>query len=67
MMSYSGCQTKKELKLRVGHSPRFIETSFFGLEYDGKDGRYTIVGPSPYNRKWYATVTVKNGIIVKVS
>jgi hypothetical protein len=59
--------TKKACKESIGKSPRFIETSLFGLEYKG-DGKYTVVGPDPYrNRKWYAQVVVKNGLIAKVS
>jgi hypothetical protein len=58
--------TKKALKESIGQPPEFVETSFFGPEYTG-DGSYTVVGPAPYNRKWYATVTVKDGKIAKVT
>ena len=67
MLSIYGCATKKDLKTKVGQEPPFIETSFFGLEYTGKDGKYCVVGPSPSVRKWYATVEVKDGKISKVS
>jgi len=67
MMGISGFRTKKELKeYGIEKAPTFIETSMFGPEYKG-DGTYSVVGPSPYQRKWYATVTVKNGIITKVT
>jgi len=67
MMGIMGAKTKKELKTKIGQYPRFIETSMFGAEYHG-DGTYCVVGPCPYtNRKWYASVTVKNGEISKVS
>ena len=69
MMSVYGCPTKKALKLKVGSraSTLFQETSMFGLEYKGA-GSYPVVGPSPYERKWYATVTVDaDGRVVKVS
>ena len=68
MMSVYGCQTKKELKARVGQdaSQLFLETSAFGPEFKG-DGRYTVVGPTPYKRVWYATVTVQGGKVSKVS
>ena len=59
-------KTKKAAKEAIGKEPRFQETSMFGAEYKG-DGRYTVVGPSPYERKWYATITVVNGVISKVS
>lgn len=57
--------TKKAMKESIGKPLRYIETSFFGDEYHG-DGEYTVVGPSPYERKWYGTVTVKDGLISKV-
>ena len=67
MMGIEGFKTKKELKEAVGTEPRFIETSFFGLEYKG-DGKYTVVGPDPYRaRNWYATVVISNGLISKVT
>jgi hypothetical protein len=59
-------KTKKVLREAIGKQPRFVETSMFGAEYNG-DGRYTVVGPSPTERKWYATVTVSDGVISKVS
>lgn len=67
MMGISGYKTKKQLKEEgIGKTPSFIETSIFGAEYKG-DGQYTIVGPDPYARKWFATVTVKDGKIAKVT
>jgi hypothetical protein len=64
-MMGAGFLTKKGLKEAVGQSPRFVETSVFGPEYKG-DGKYNVVGPHPHVRKWYATVTIKNGLIVAV-
>ena len=58
--------TKKSLKAAVGAEPDFEETSMFGLEFKG-DGQYTVVGPHPYDRKWFATVTVTDGVIAKVT
>ena len=81
MMGIRGFKTKKELKAAaaqyipankdggsraIGVRPSFIETSIFGNEYRG-DGEYTIVGPDPYDRRWYATITVKDGLISKVT
>jgi len=55
------------LKQAIGKEPSFIETSMFGAEYKG-DGKYCVVGPCPFTkRSWYATITVKNGLIDKVS
>lgn len=58
-------KTKKELKACVGRPLRFVETSMFGAEYKD-NGSFPVVGPAPYDRKWYATVVMKNGVIAKV-
>lgn len=58
-------KTKKELKASVGQHLMFVETSFFGLEFK-QNGSFNVVGPSPYVRKWYAKVTMKDGLISKV-
>jgi len=61
--SYS---TKKELKENIGKPLRYVETSLFGSEYKD-DGEFVVVGPDAYtNRKWYAKVTMKDGLIEKV-
>lgn len=58
--------TKKSLKEQVGKRLRVIETSMFGSEYNPNGVNY-VVGPDPYNnRKWYAAVTLKDGLIVNV-
>ena len=59
-------KTKKELKASIGQSLSYEETTMFGVEYVS-NGKLTGVGPSPYIRKWYATVTIENDKIVKVS
>ena len=60
-------KTKKACKEAIGTTPYFVETSMFGAEYKG-DGTYTVVGPAPYtDRRWYARVTVRDGLIVKVT
>ena len=66
MMGIAGFKHKKDLKAAVGKEPSFIETSLFGTEFHG-DGEYTVVGPSPEKRVWYATITVTDGLIAKVS
>lgn len=69
MMSINGFDTKKSLKAAVKEGSvshkRLVETSVMGPEFKG-DGIYPIVGPSPYNRKWSAKVTVLGDHIVKV-
>lgn len=58
--------SKKVLKENVGKKLRYVETSLFGSEYD-PNGTFNVVGPCPYtNRKWYATVTMENGLIKNV-
>ena len=61
-----GYKTKKELKLAVGQDLRYTETSMFGPEYT-PNGRFAVVGPSAYERKWFATVTMVDGKIKSVS
>ena len=58
--------TKKMLKEQVGKRLQYSETSMFGPEYK-HDGKFCVVGPSSYERKWYAEVTMKEGLIAKVS
>lgn len=58
-------KTKKDLKAAIGQPLRYVETSAFGPEYKA-NGTFAVVGPSPYERKWYAEVTMKDGKIEKV-
>lgn len=58
-------RTKRELKASVGQPLDYIETSWFGSQYK-PDGIFPVVGPSPHVRKWYAEVTMENGLIKKV-
>lgn len=59
-------KTKKSLKESVGKPLRYVETSLFGKEYT-PDGKFCVVGPSPYERKWYASVQMEGGLIKKVT
>ncbi len=65
MMSAS-YKTKKLLKENIGKPLLYVETSMFGPEYTD-NGKFAVVGPSPYQRKWYAQVTMVDGLISKVS
>jgi hypothetical protein len=65
-LAADGYQTKKALKEAVGKRLNYCETSMFGPEYR-PDGQFVVVGPSAYERKWFATVKMVNGLIVKVS
>ena len=58
-------KTKKLLKESVGKQLVYQETSLFGSEYKA-NGSFPVVGPGPYDRKWYATVHIENGLIKKV-
>ena len=58
--------TKKALKAAVGSELDYQETSMFGPEWR-PDGKFAVVGPSPYQRKWFAQVTMEGGLIKKVS
>ena len=58
--------TKKALKESIGKTLRYVETSIFGEEFK-PDGTFCVVGPHPYTaRNWFAEVTMKNGLILKV-
>ena len=59
-------KTKKSLKENIGQELRYEETSIFGNEYKA-DGTFCVVGPSPRQRKWYASVTMIGGKIAKVT
>lgn len=58
--------TKKALKEAIGQPLRHVETSMFASEYRA-NGELTVVGPDPWRaRNWFAQVTMKDGLIVKV-
>ena len=57
--------TKKQLKESIGAPLNYTETSLFGAEFK-PNGKFAVVGPSPYNRKWFAEVTMKNSLIARV-
>ena len=59
-------KTKKELKAAVGQPLIYVETSAFGPEWKA-NGTFSVVGPSPYKRVWFASVTMVGGLIAKVS
>jgi hypothetical protein len=55
-------KTKKALKESVGKPLRYYETSIHGYEYTD-NGRFCVVGPSATSRKWFASITMKDGLI----
>lgn len=58
-------ESKKALKASVGKRLSYTETSMFGPEFKA-DGTFCVADGSP-KRKWFAEVTMKDGLIVKVS
>ena len=61
-------KTKKALKEAIAAGK---EVTVYGMNPFGStavpDGEgHTLVGPGPYDRKWYAQITVKDGAITKV-
>lgn len=59
-------KTKKALKESVGKPLRYLETAMFGGPEFDPDGEFPVVGPGPYERKWYATVKMEAGVIKRV-
>lgn len=66
MLGVTGYKFKKDLKKAIGQPLNYVETSMFGAEYKS-DGVLTVVGSDAYKaRNWYARVTMKDDVIVKV-
>ena len=61
--------SKKELTANIGQRLRYIETSAFGPEY--RDNGTLTVANRPHithlGREFFAQVTLKDGLIVKVT
>ena len=68
MLAARGYRTKKQLRESVGQEFRYTETSAFGQEFpeSGNVAGIAVVGPSPYERKWYAQVWTEAGILRRV-
>ena len=64
-LAAAGYKTKKDLKASVGKPLGYTETSMFVPEYKA-DGKFAVVGPDAYQRKWFAQVTMREGVIAKV-
>ena len=65
-LAATGYKTKKDLKASIGKPLGYTETSMFGPEYKA-NGQFAVVGPSAYERKWFASVTMRDGLILKVT
>jgi hypothetical protein len=66
----TGYASKKELKAAIGLPLQYTETSMFGAEFKA-DGQFSAahrpaLGNNPNGREFFATVTMKNGLIAKV-
>ena len=72
MYTEKNFKTKKSLKeaVAVGEKIRSYQPNadMLGKDpYDVKDGNHSVEGPHyPEPHKWYAGVTVKDGVIIKV-
>ena len=64
-MLVANYKLKKDLQNAVGKSLKYTETSMFGTEYQ-TTGTFPVVGPSAYNRKWFASITMEDDKIAKV-
>ena len=56
--------SKKELKENIGRRLTYQETSMFGPEFK-ENGTFCVADGGP-KRKWFAEVTMVNGLISKV-
>lgn len=65
-MLVANYKTKKALKSAIGTQLLYTETSMFGAEYT-PNGKFCIVGPGAYDRKFYAEVTMQDNLIKKVT
>lgn len=69
MVLLTGYKSKKELKEQIGKPLNYSETSMFGTEYT-PNGTFTAAHrPAITNlpgREFFASVTMKNGLIHKV-
>lgn len=69
MILLTGYDSKKQLKDSIGEPLHYEETSIFGIEY--KDNGVITGARRPHllggGREFFAQVTMKNGLINKVS
>lgn len=60
-------RTKAQLKAAIGLRLKYEETSIFGPEYPASgNGTVLVVGPSKDERKWFASVTLRDHWILCV-
>ena len=70
MMLLTGYKSKKELKESIGQALSYQETSFFGEEFkaDGSfAGAHRPAVTGLPGREFFASITMANGLIAKVS
>lgn len=58
--------TKKALKESVGKRLQYQETSLYGAQYKS-NGQFAVADGFTGKRKWFASVTMKDDLIAKVS
>ena len=70
-VAISGVKFKKELKTRIGQSIddlNISDPSMFAPSIpESGNGTFAVVGPGLYDRKWFASVTIEDRKIIKVS
>ncbi len=70
MMLLTGYKSKKELKAAIGQSLVYEETSMFGAEYKANGsfaGAHRPAVTRLPGREFFAEITMKDGLIAKVS
>lgn len=70
-VAISGVKYKKELKTKIGQSIdelNISDPSMFAPSIpESGTGTFAVVGPGLYDRKWFASVTIEDRKITKVS
>lgn len=61
-MMHAHYKSKKELKSQIGKPLHYSETSMFGNEYSSD----CVLSATNVKRSWFARITIKDNLIVKV-
>ena len=65
---YQPIKTKKAVKEAIARGERLevYAPNPWSMHNVPPDGRHTICGPGPYDRRWYGQVTVKDGLLTSI-
>ena len=60
---------RKSLETRINKKMQAVAKALLKItkKKGDKSGQFAVVGPSPYQRKWFASITRVDGLISKVS